>query len=61
MDWEKVKSTISSGAQLIKEKSGEAVDYLKSEEFKEKVTTGVQKTKEGASMFAQKIKESETV
>lgn len=61
MDWDKVKNTIASGAQLIKQKSEDAVVYLKSDEFKEKVSTGVQKTKEGASTLAQKIKDSETV
>lgn len=61
MVWDQIKNSFSQGAKLVKEKSSEAIDYLKSDDFKEKVANGVQKTKEGVCLVTQKVKENKTV
>lgn len=55
-----IKSGLFKAGNLIKQKSLETVEYLKSEDFKETVQSGIQKTKETAECVAQKVKENET-
>lgn len=59
MNWDSIKNTLSKGAELVKQKSLDTVEYLKSEEFKESVSEKYQKTKEGVGNLVGKVKESE--
>lgn len=40
MNWDSIKSGVCKAGELVKQKSLDTVDYLKSDEFKDKVKTG---------------------
>ena len=60
MNWQGAKDTLKKGAELVQQKSSDAIDYLRSEEFSDKVSNVVHKTKEGVSSVVEGVKNNET-
>ena len=60
MNWNGIKSKLQQGAELVKQKSVDTVEYLKSDEFKGKVSSAVQKTKEGVGCVVEGVRQNET-
>ena len=60
MAWDQIYNYAKEGAELVKRGSVKCYNYVTSDEFKDKVVTGVKTTKEGVENLVVKVKNSET-
>lgn len=56
MDWDLVKSGIKSGYNSVAKRGSQVFEYVKSDEFKDKVKSGLETVKTGVVTVVDKIK-----
>ncbi len=61
MDWDNIKSGLSKGFNEVKKRGSQVVNYVKSDEFQEKVKTGYETTKNGVVTVVNKVASNEKV
>ena len=61
MDWELIKSGLKKGLDQVQRKSVQAYEYVKSDDFQEKVKSGYDNVKQGVGTVVDKIKGNEQV
>ena len=61
MDWDLVKSGLKTGYNQVAKRSSQVYEYVKSDEFKDKVKTGYETVKTGVVTVVDKVKGNEQV